>query len=162
MYSKATVLGHPVHPILVVFPILLYAGTLCAYGAYAASGNAFWFHVGVGLNVAGVAGAFIAAVPGLIDWRKGIPRGHPAKAIGLEHMMLNLGALAFFAIDAVVQYGHRDELVPAWGAAVALAAVGMGLTVGAAILGSRMVNKLHVGDDLTVDPPEHPSHPARY
>src|SRR6185436_4006263 len=77
MYSKAKVLGHPVHPMLVSFPIAFYTATLIAYGVYAATDNRFWFQLGVVANFAGVVTALAAAIPGFIDWAFGIPAGHP-------------------------------------------------------------------------------------
>jgi uncharacterized membrane protein len=153
MYSKAKLLGHPVHPMLVGFPVAFYTATLASYGAYAATGDHFWFQLGVVANLAGVVGAAFAAVPGFIDWAMGIPSGHPAKAVGLEHLLLNVTALLLFGIDAYLQYGQWSDPTPSSGVAIALAAVGMGLTVAAGFLGWNMVQKHHVGIDLTADQP---------
>jgi uncharacterized membrane protein len=148
MYSKAKVLGHPIHPMLVGFPVAFYTATLISYIAYAASGDAFWFKVGVVANLAGVAGAAAAAIPGFIDWAFGIPNDHPAKATGLEHMLLNVGALAFFGINAFLQYGQWNDPNPAYRAAIALSAVGMGFVMAAGFLGWKLVQKHHVGVDV--------------
>ena len=151
MYSKAKVLGHPIHPMLVGFPVAFYTATLASYAAYAATGDHFWFHLGVVANLAGVVGAVLAAVPGFIDWAMGIPSGHPAKAVGLEHLLLNVGALTLFGIDGYLQYGRWNEPNPTFGVAIALAAVGMGLTLAAGFLGWNMVQKHHVGIDMTTE-----------
>src|ERR1051325_10864773 len=46
MYSKIKIFGHPIHPILVAFPIAFYTGALAAFIAYNVNGDAFWFKVG--------------------------------------------------------------------------------------------------------------------
>jgi len=157
-------LGHPIHPMLVGFPVAFYTAALLTYITYAVTGNTFWFQVGVVANIAGVAGAALAAIPGFIDWATGIPNGSPAKATGLEHMLLNVGSLAFFGIDAYLQYGQWNEVAPAYRLAIALAAVGMGFTLAAGFLGWKMVQKHHVGVDV-IGEEEHyyegsTSHPA--
>lgn len=151
MYSKAKFLGHPIHPMLVGFPVAFYTATLIAYGVYAVTGSQFAFHLGVVANIAGVVGAGLAAVPGFIDWAFGVPSGHSAKATGLQHMLLNVSALAFFGLDAYLQYGQWNEPIPSSGAALALAGVGVALTIAAGFLGWNMVQKGHIGIDMTVE-----------
>ncbi len=63
MYSKAKLFGHPIHPMLVSFPIAFYTGAFIAYLVSALTGESFWFRVGLVANIAGVVGAAAAAVP---------------------------------------------------------------------------------------------------
>jgi uncharacterized membrane protein len=151
MESKAQILGHPIHPMTVGFPVAFYTATLASYLAYAASGDPFWFRVGVVANVAGVLMAAVAAIPGFIDWALAIPNEHPAKATGLTHMLLNVGALVLFGIDAVLQGKRWQEGVVEYGSAIALAAIGMALTLAAGFLGWKLVQKHHIGIDLTAE-----------
>jgi uncharacterized membrane protein len=151
MYTKAKLLGHPIHPMLVAFPVAFYSATVVAYVTCAVTGNQFVFRLGVVANVAGVVGAAAAAVPGFVDWAFGIPSGHPAKAIGLEHMLLNVGALGLFGTDAWIQYRQWSDPSPSYVAAIALAACGMALTLAAGFLGWKLVQKHHVGIDMTVE-----------
>jgi uncharacterized membrane protein len=151
MYSKAKVFGHPVHPILVMFPVVFYAAALVAFVTYAATKSPFAFQVGVVANVAGVASALLAAVPGFVDWRWGVPSGHPAKAIGLLHMTLHVLALLAFAVNAVIQIGKWSEVAPGSTAAVLLSSFGVVLTAVGGYLGAEMVQRHHVGIDLTAE-----------
>ncbi|HEY4122214.1 MAG TPA: DUF2231 domain-containing protein [Byssovorax sp.] len=91
----------------------------------------------------------IAAYAGFIDWAVGVPTGHPAKTTGLEHMLLNVGALVLFAVDACIQYRQWDEAAPLFTAAIALAAIGIGVTIAAGFLGWKMVQTHHVGVHLS-------------
>lgn len=148
MHSTAKALGHPIHPMLVAFPVAFYAATAVAYGAHAAAGSELAFHVGVIANVAGVVSAVIAAIPGVIDWVTAVPSGHPAKRTGFEHMALNVASLALFAVAAAFEYRQWDEPAPSSGVGLALSVIGIGLTVGAGFLGWKLVQTHHVGVDV--------------
>ncbi len=161
MDSKAKIFGHALHPMLIAFPTSFYAATVVAYAAYAATGDAFWFRLGVVANIAGVAGAVVAAVPGLIDWTLAIPDGHPAKTVGFKHMLLNGGALVLFGFDALLSYQQWGDPGPAVVSSIVLAMGGMVLTTAAGALGWRLVQKHHVAiDPIAEQAHERPSEPA--
>jgi uncharacterized membrane protein len=149
MYSKAKIMGHPIHPMLVAFPVAFYVSTLISFIVYAASMNPFWFRVATIANWAGVATAAVAAVPGLVDWATGIPRRSEAKRTGLIHMSLNVAALVAFLIDAIVYTNRWDEPLPAAGTGVVLSAIGVLLTLPAGFLGWSLVQDHHVGVNLS-------------
>src|SRR6478735_1307396 len=149
MYSKAKILGHPIHPMLVGFPVAFYTGTLVAFIVYAATKNVFWFHLAGVVNWAGVVTAALAAVPGLIDWATGIPRASAAKKTGLIHMGLNVASLLLFLISAVATLNHWDNLMPSADGQLALSAIGVLLTLPAGFLGWSLVQDHHVGVQLS-------------
>ena len=45
MYSKAKIAGHPIHTMLVSFPIAFYVATLAGYGAYWVAAEPLWFRM---------------------------------------------------------------------------------------------------------------------
>jgi uncharacterized membrane protein len=149
MYSKVKVAGHPLHPMLVGFPVTLYAVTLGCFAAYALGAEPFWFRVGAYANLAGVCLAAVAAVPGFVDWAFGVPTGSPAKATGLAHMACNVLALLVFAANLWLQFPLRLDPAPPVGLSVVLPGVGVLLTLAAGYLGWKMVQTHHVGVDLT-------------
>lgn len=149
MHSKVKIAGHPLHPMLVGFPVTLYVATLGSFVAYGLGAEAFWFRVGVYANLAGVVAAALAAVPGFIDWAFGVPSGTPAKRTGLAHMALNVSALLVFALNVSLQWSHRLETAPKLGLSIALASVGVALTIAAGFLGWKLVQTHHVGVELT-------------
>lgn len=149
MYSKAKILGHPIHPMLVGFPVAFYTGTLVAFIVYATTLNVFWFHLAGVANWAGVVMAAVAAVPGLLDWAIGIPRSSAAKKTGLVHMALNVASLLLFLISAVTTSNHWDEALPAAGVQTVLSALGVLLTLPAGFLGWSLVQDHHVGVQLS-------------
>ena len=152
LYSKAKVAGHPLHPMLVAFPVAFYAGAFVSFIVYAVGGNPFWFRVGYVSNVAGVIMALAAAVPGFVDWYSGIPEGTRAKKDGLVHMTLNVSALLLFAINIFASNGGWDSSQPNATAAILLTLLGVGCTVAAGWFGWTLVQTHHVGVQMEVEP----------
>ncbi|MGH3280384.1 MAG: DUF2231 domain-containing protein [Trebonia sp.] len=149
MYSKAKVAGHPIHPMLVAFPVASYTGTLVAFAVYAANGHQFWLNLAIALNVVGVCGAVLAALPGLADWAFGIPLRSEAKKAGLVHAGLNVAALGLF-LAAVVSYeGYWNGPSTSATLGLVLSAIGVVLTVSAGFFGWMLVQDYHVGIRLT-------------
>jgi uncharacterized membrane protein len=148
MYSKVKILGHPIHPMLVAYPIALYTSTLVAYIIYAANKDPFFFKAAVAANIAGIVMAALTALPGFIDWSVGIPGGTAAKSHGLTHMLLNVTALVLFIINALIHTG--DWKNPSGEASgIILALLGVLCTVGAGYFGWTMIQTDHVGVELS-------------
>src|SRR5204863_8779722 len=99
MNSKIKILGHPLHAMLVCFPVAFYTGTLAGYITYNSNHDPFWFKVAVVANIAGVVMAAVAALPGFIDWLF-LPSDSGAKRTGLFHMVCNVLALVCYTIVA--------------------------------------------------------------
>ena len=149
MRSKVAIYGHALHPMLVAFPIAFYGAAVVSYIVYGANENLFWFRLAVIANVAGVVMAAVAAIPGFIDWLLAIPNHSPAKVTGLKHMLANVLALVIFAINAGVQLARFDDPLPPAGTAIVLSLFGLLATVTAGFFGWTLVQKHHVGVDLT-------------
>jgi uncharacterized membrane protein len=151
MYSKAKILGHPIHPLLITFPVAFYTTSFLAFAYYgfATDPDFFWYRVAYAANVAGIISALIAAVPGFIDWAVGIPNRTGAKTHGLVHMSLNLLALALFALNAYLYRGTWDEGARNITYAVILTGVGFFVTAAAGTYGWMLVSRHKVGVELT-------------
>src|ERR1044071_2583425 len=66
--SSANFLGHPIHPMLVLFPVAFFtAALLCDIGFWS-SGNALFATASLWLLGAGLIAAALAALAGLIDF----------------------------------------------------------------------------------------------
>ncbi|MDQ1021179.1 DUF2231 domain-containing protein [Streptomyces afghaniensis] len=149
MYSKITVAGHPVHPMLVGFPIACYTGTLVGFAVYASNGQQFWLNLAIALNIAGVGTALLAALPGIADLAFGIPRRSAARTVGIAHGGLNVAALGLFGASLGVYATHWDGPATGVTAGLALSAAGLACTLGAGFLGWTLVQDYHVGIRLT-------------
>jgi uncharacterized membrane protein len=151
MYSKAKIMGHPVHPMLVTFPIAFYSSTLIAFIINGISGSVFWFKVGIAANVAGIVMALIAATFGFIDWNFGIPSGTSAKSTGVKHMSLNITSLILFLTCLVLNAGQWSAAVPVSRGAIVLPLLGVIATIFAGYYGWTLVQNHHVGVEFSPD-----------
>jgi len=148
MYSKIKIFGHPIHPMLVAFPVAFYTGALAAFIAYNSNADVFWFKVGYVANAAGVIMAVVAALPGFIDWLY-IPADSRAKKTGLFHMLCNVTALVLYALNIWMIKEKWNDPNPTLGSAILLTGAGFVLTLVAGFLGWALVQKHHVGVDIT-------------
>ena len=151
MEIKVKFAGHPVHPMLVVFPLGLLATAVIFDVIYLISGNPQWALVAYYMIGAGLVGGLAAAAFGWLDWIA-IPSGTRAKRIGLWHGLLNVTVLALFVLSWLLRRNHPE--LPPTGAVVAGLA-GAAVTVIAAWLGGELVNRLGVGvyDGAHLDSP---------
>ncbi|HJP65714.1 MAG TPA: DUF2231 domain-containing protein, partial [Actinomycetota bacterium] len=111
-----------------------------------ATSDHFWLKLTIAVNLAGVAMAVVAALPGFLDWLLGIPRGTPTSRTGLIHMSLNVTALVLFLVTLLAYIGDWNATT-ASGAAlgIILSAIGVGVTVAAGFFGWSLVQDHHVG-----------------
>lgn len=154
MKSKARIAGHPIHPMLIAFPVALYTATVVALFVHLATGDAFWFRAAMWSNIAGVVMAVVAAIPGFVDLLS-IPSDTRAKSVGLRHAGFNVLALILFLASAIVLYrnysaGSFDATAP-----LVLSILGLLSTVAAGWLGWNLVQTHHIGvipgrDDVAI------------
>ena len=98
MSSPASIAKHPIHPMLVAVPIGLWIFSfVCDLISLAGWGGPVWGDLAFYSMAAGLVGALLAAVPGLIDL---ISLSDPrVKTIGIWHMVINLIVVALFAFN---------------------------------------------------------------
>ena len=110
MASKASIAGHPIHPMLVGIPIGLFVFALVADLAGMVSGASAWSTVAFYCIGGGIVGALLAAPFGLIDLLS--IRDERAKKIGIMHMVINLGVVALFAINFILRWQGATNAAP--------------------------------------------------
>jgi uncharacterized membrane protein len=151
MDSRAKLLGHPVHQMLIVFPLGL-LGTSVAFDiVHLATDNGRWADISFWMIASGLIGGLIAAVFGLVDWLA-IPKGTRARRIGAWHGGGNLVVTLLFAASWLLRY---DAPMAPEGAAIALSIAGVSLALVTGWLGGELVDRLSVGvdDGAHVDAP---------
>lgn len=144
MESKAKFLGHPLHQMLIVFPLGLLPMSVVSDIAAMITGNGFWYQMAFYLMAAGIASGLFAAVFGLIDYLA-IPSGTRAKRVGLMHGGGNVLVVGLFALSWWLRYSSVDYIPNNFAVTLALLAVGLALVT--AWLGGELVNRLGVGVD---------------
>ncbi|CAN5675996.1 hypothetical protein BH24ACI3_BH24ACI3_04810 [soil metagenome] len=137
----AKVLGHAVHPMVIVFPLGLLSAAVIFEGLYYIYGNPTFAIVAYWMTIAGIIGGIFAAIFGWIDWFA-IKEGTRAKSVGLAHGGVNTLVLATFALGLYFRYG-READPPTFAFIVALLGAGLALVGG--WLGGELVERLGIG-----------------
>jgi uncharacterized membrane protein len=143
MESKAKSFGHPIHPMLIVFPLGLLATSFIFDIIYLVSHNAQWTGNAYYMIGAGIIGGLVAAVFGLVDWLA-IPSGTRAKKIGLLHGVGNVVVVGLFAVSWLMR---RDAPLAPDNTAIILSFLGIALATFTGWLGGELVDRLAVGVD---------------
>jgi uncharacterized membrane protein len=109
MESRATIAGHPIHPMLIPFPYALWITSFVADILFYFVRHPTLVVISKFLLAAGCIGALLAAIPGFIDWLA-IPGGD-VKRVANWHARLNIIALIVFAISLFLRLGSYSHLV---------------------------------------------------
>jgi uncharacterized membrane protein len=143
MESKVKFAGHPVHPMLIVFPLGLLATAVIFDIIYLLSDHSQWTIAAYYMMGAGILGGLAAAAVGWLDWFA-IPNGTRAKRIGLWHGIGNVVVVGLFIVSWVLRRGNPE--LPPTGAIVA-GLCGVIIALVTAWLGGELVDRLGVGVD---------------
>ena len=143
MESRAKLFGHPIHQMLIVFPLGLLAMALVFDVMHFATGNGYWSEIAYRLISAGILTGLLAAPFGLIDWIA-IPNGTRAKRVGALHGGGNVVVLLMFAVSWA--FRGAEPRAPEF-IAYATAFVGGALALVTGWLGGELVDRLGVGVD---------------
>lgn len=145
MESKCRVGGHPLHTILVSFPIALLTVSFVFDLAYVWQRDPTWYRVTFYAMAAGYAGAFTAAVPGAVDFFLVIPSRGAAARIAATHAVLALSLLVVYGINLGLRLAAAGKEGALLWVLLGLSAVGVGLLTAAAWFGGELVYRHHIG-----------------
>jgi uncharacterized membrane protein len=151
MQARAKLLGHPIHQMLIVFPLGLLATGAIFDVIHLVTDTPRWAEVAYWMIAAGIVGGLVAAVFGLADWTV-IPSGTRAKRIGLLHGVGNVVVVLLFAGSWLMR---RDDPAAPEKLALILSFAGTGLALFTGWLGGELVNRLGIGvyEDADVNAP---------
>lgn len=142
MRTPATIARHPIHPMLIVFPIALWIFSLiCDFVTLAPAGaeaETLWSTLALYTMVAGVVGALAAAVPGLIDLLS--LSNAEIKKIAVTHMTINLAVVVLYVVNIWLRVGGMESRLP-----VGLSILTVLMLAVSGWLGGEMVHVHHVG-----------------
>ena len=102
MSSPASIGKHPVHPMLVAFPIGLWVFALACDVIRLSGGAEVWSTVARYSIAGGIVGALLAAIPGFIDYLS-IDEAE-MKRIATTHLLLGLGSVVIFGLNLWLRF----------------------------------------------------------
>jgi uncharacterized membrane protein len=147
MASPASLGRHPIHPMLIPFPLALWFFSLVADVVYLWRGNPVWkdwiaFYALLG----GIVGGVLAAVPGFVDWLS--LKDREVVRIANWHARLNVIALLIFVASFYLRTTGGAGLVGgSYTIPFVLSVVGVILITISGWLGGEMVFKHGVAVD---------------
>ncbi|MBV8530257.1 MAG: DUF2231 domain-containing protein [Candidatus Eremiobacteraeota bacterium] len=139
MQGKATIAGHPLHPIFVTFPIGCFVAAVICDIISIWQGPVFWAEMSTWLLLFGIAGALVAAFFGFVDYLSA-PMSLRAKSIAAWHMTLNIAAVVIFGVACALRF--LDHASPA---GHALTGLGIVVLAFSGVLGGSVAHGHLVG-----------------
>ena len=143
MRTPASIAGHPIHAMLIVFPIgLLIFSLICDLISTRSADPTTWALVAFYTMVGGFIGALCAAIPGLIDLLSLTDRA--IKKTAITHMSINLVAVALYAINIWLRLQSGTNT----GTPLVLSVIGVCMLAVSGWLGGKMVHEAGIGVDI--------------
>ena len=143
MQSRARLLGHSVHQMLIMFPLGLLATALIFDLIARFAGRPAFGEAGYYMVAAGIIGGLAAAVFGLTDWL-GIPSATRARRVGALHGVGNVVVVVLFLI---AWFARRGQPAVPTGGVLTLEIIAVLLALCTGWLGGELVDRLGIGVD---------------
>lgn len=153
MGNKVKLLGHPIHPMLIVFPLGLLSMGVFFDVLYVLTQDVAFATVAFYNIATGIIGGLTAALFGFLDWIT-IPGGTRAKRLGLLHGLGNVVVVGLFTVSWFMRASvpSREPSLTAF----VLGLLGISLALVTGWLGGELVNRLGIG----VEPGANPNSPS--
>jgi uncharacterized membrane protein/nitrite reductase/ring-hydroxylating ferredoxin subunit len=144
MRSRAAIKSHPLHPMLVAFPIGLLVTSfifdlIARWQDMPSLSGAAWYCV-----IAGLIGGVLAAIPGIVDLFSVVPPDSSGRSRGYRHAILNGLVMVAFIADAAYRGGPG---VMADNTSLVLSAIGVVLIGFSGWLGATLVYRNQIAVD---------------
>lgn len=139
--SRMSIGGHPVHPMLIHFPLAFLLGLVLTDVAYIYTGDPFWARAGLWLAGAGALGGWVAGLVGLLD----LLTVHRIRLLitASAHGVFAVMMLSVASLNWLLRVGEPATAVFPWGLYLSLlTAVLITLT---SIMGGYLVYEYGVG-----------------
>ncbi len=142
MRSTAHLKGHPIHPMLVAFPVAYLLGSACLDIWARAAKRPSLSRTARHLNTMGLGTAMAAAIPGIVDYFSAIPPRSSARTRATNHMLANVSALSLFAASRAGRRGSGPSVL-----GMAAELLGSGLLTAAGWMGGTLVYRNQIAVD---------------
>ena len=148
MESRAKLFGHPVHQMLVTFPIGAFGFSVASDALHGYLGKRKFAHAATQALDFGLISAALAVPFGAADFLA-IPRGTRARRVGLWHAIGNVAMLGLFGASRVLRARGGSPSAAKWlsGSAFMLSGV-------TAWLGGELVDRYGIGVELDEHAPK--------
>jgi uncharacterized membrane protein len=144
--SRAAIAGHPLHPMMIHFPVAALIALVGADAAYVYGGDPFWARAGVWLSGVGALGGWAASLAGLVDLLTVTRIRRLITAWG--HALIAVMMLSLASLNWLLRLGDDPgALVRPWGLGMSLLTAAF--IALAAYLGGRLVYEHAVGVDTS-------------
>jgi len=137
-------MGHPLHPVLIHFPVAALLMLIGADLAYVLTGDPFWARVGLWLVGVGVIGGWVSGMAGIVDL---VTVGRIRRLVTAWcHAIFAVMLLSLASLNWLLRYGDSAGAILPWGAFLSLVTGGLITITG--ILGGQLVYEYAVGVDF--------------
>lgn len=142
--SRMAIQGHPLHPVMIHFPVAALIGLLAADLAYWYTGDFFWARASLWLAGVGAAGGWLSGIVGLIDLTT-VMRIRRL-VTGWCHAMLAVMLLSLASLNWLLRIGDPEINILPWGLYVS--GISGVLIAATGFLGGQLVYEYGVGVDI--------------
>lgn len=139
---KLRLAGHPLHPMLVHFPIALWTLSVAADAGGLITRNEIWWSASFACQALGLLAAVLAMVAGALDLSS-LPRGHPGMDTAVAHLSVMGMAWLLYLASAALRGLPGADAPPR--SAVVAGSAGFLCMVAGGWLGGRLVYRFGVG-----------------
>src|SRR5690554_234492 len=145
--SKMSIRGHPIHPMLIHFPVAALLGLIASDVAFMLSSDSFWARASLWLAGIGAIFGWISGTAGLIDLVSVI---HLRRLITAWcHAILAVMLLSLASLNWLLRVGDAEALLIPWGLYVSML-TGLLIAV-TSYLGGQLVYDYAVGVGVKED-----------
>lgn len=142
--SRVSIRGHPLHPVLIHFPVAALLMLVGTDFAYFLTGDFFWARAGLWLAGVGALGGWISGLAGLVDL---VSVARIRRLItAWSHALIAVMLLSLASFNWMLRVDDPAALILPWGAYISLLTAG--LVSAAGFLGGQLVYEYAVGVDV--------------
>lgn len=144
--SRVALRGHPIHPMLIHFPVAALIGLIAVDLAFWFTGDPFWWRNGLWLSGVGALGGWVSGLAGLVDL---LSVARIRRLITAWcHATLAVMLLSLASLNWLVRYESAGAELWPWAFYLSILT---GVMIGAAsYLGGQLVYERAVGVDIDI------------
>jgi uncharacterized membrane protein len=144
IHSRAAILGHPLHPVMIHFPVAALVALIGTDVAWILTGDGFWARAGLWLAGVGALVGWVSGLAGLVDL---VSVGRIRRLItAWSHAVIAVLLLSLASFNWLLRVGDPQAHILPWGIYVTLLTAGLISVTG--FLGGRLVYEYAVGVDV--------------